>query len=93
MKTIYIHAKEYFDKANGNSYFASKVYVDDELKFELPYQYGYDDQSRYESMQQLVKAGMLENGTWQECKEKGIKVNHRLETGCKKSDVKAFVNK
>jgi hypothetical protein len=93
MKTIYIHAKEYFDKANANSYFASKVYVDDELKFELSFRYGYGEQFRYESMQQLVKAGMLERGTWQECKEKGIKVLDNLETDCKKSEVKAFVKK
>ena len=91
MKAIYIHAKEYHDKTNGNSYFAAKVYVDDELKFELPFQYGYDDHSKYVSMQMLVKAGMLERGTWQECKEKGIEVNHRLDTGCKKSEVKSFV--
>ena len=92
MKTIEIHAKQWFDKANANSYFAAKVYVDDELKFELPFQYGYGNQFRYESMQHLVKAGMLEHGTWQECKEKGIKVLDNLKTGCKKSEVKAFVN-
>jgi hypothetical protein len=53
---------------------------------------GYGNQFRYESMQHLVKAGMLEHGTWQECKEKGIKVLDNLKTGCKKSEVKAFVN-
>lgn len=93
MKTISIHGKEYFDKANANSYFASKVYVDGELTAELSFRYGYGSQCSYESMQELVKAGMLERGTWQECKEKGIQVIDSLETGCKKSEVKAFVKK
>ena len=57
IKTIDIQAKEWFDKVNGNSYFAALVTVNfgmsDEKTIKVPYQYGYGDSSRYESIKQL----------------------------------------
>jgi len=47
IKTIDINCKEWFDKVNGNSYFAGEVIVNSGKKNEttvlIPFQYGYGD--------------------------------------------------
>ena len=44
IKTIDVNCKEWFDKINGNSYFAGTVtlnyQMENETKFILPFQYG-----------------------------------------------------
>ena len=41
MNNIRIHAKEWFDKANGNSYFSARIQIDGKEVAILPFQYGY----------------------------------------------------
>ena len=47
-KTIDIQAKEWFDKVNGNSYFAGTITLnygtETEETFLLPFQYGYGNE-------------------------------------------------
>lgn len=47
LKTIDIQAYEWFDKVNGNSYFAAIVTTNfglsDKKQVKLPFQYGYGD--------------------------------------------------
>lgn len=59
MKIIEIRALEYFDKTFGNSYFSAQVYIDDRHVADIPSQYGYGDQYRQESIQELEKQGLL----------------------------------
>ena len=47
IKTIDVHAKEWFDKTNGNSYFSAVATINHAMKNEktiyLGFQYGYGD--------------------------------------------------
>jgi hypothetical protein len=42
MNSVFIEAKEWFDKTYGNSYFAARIEVDGEEVARLPFQYGYE---------------------------------------------------
>lgn len=63
MKTLDINTLEWFDKVNGNTYFASKVTIDYTLPTEneliLPFQYGYGNQSEYQAIKELQKQNLL----------------------------------
>lgn len=63
MKTIDINAKEWFDKVNGNSYFAGRVTVDfgmeTEVSYDMTFQYGYGDQYLWEAYKVLQKNGHI----------------------------------
>lgn len=41
--SINITAREWFDKANGNSYFSATIEIDGQHVGDLPFQYGYGD--------------------------------------------------
>lgn len=88
MKTIDIEAREYFDKANGNSYFSARVTIDWTLPTErtiyVPFQYGYGTQSLYSSLQAAGAPALSR------CEEQGITVNHSIRERCKQKDVKAW---
>jgi len=99
MKTIDIQAKEWFDKANGNSYFSALVTIDlgleTEKKVYIPFQYGYDSAFEYESMHQLQTAGLLPNSDTiyspsRYCSENGIQLRTSKQEGCRKAEVKAW---
>lgn len=51
IKTIDVHCKEWFDKINGNSYFAGEIIVNadkkNEKQIKIPFQYGYGDHYRH----------------------------------------------
>jgi hypothetical protein len=54
-KTKYIGiTKEYFDKVNGNSYWACRVeHIDLDRTYVFPFQYGYGDQSEHDVKEAL----------------------------------------
>lgn len=57
IKTIDINALEWFDKVNGNSYYAAKVTINfsmqDESSFILPFDYGYGDYYQQAAMKAI----------------------------------------
>jgi len=59
MKKVEFWAKEWFHKSAGNSYFAIKVYVNDELIGESPMQYGYGRAYEQEGMNIMRRKGYL----------------------------------
>jgi hypothetical protein len=61
MQSIFIEAREWFDKVNGNSYFAGRVELDGELVAYLPFQYGYETAYQYAALEQLKKLGLVPN--------------------------------
>ena len=100
MKTIDINAKEWFDKANGNSYFSAVVTIDfgmpSSKEYRLPFQYGYGDHYIDMANQLLIKEGVRngvrhENGSypplWQYCKDNGIILRTSKQENCKKRDL------
>lgn len=94
IKTIDIQAKEWFDRLNGNSYFAAQIFVNyglsDEKSFKLPFQYGYESASKSTAIALLFKEGIIETTSQHELREQGITVNWSKQQNCLQRDVKAF---
>lgn len=91
-KEINIDALEWFDKINGNSYFASKINVvfdnNESKNFKMHFQYGYDSASLYESLNMLKNEKIINTYNNYELMNQNIKVNYNKRVNCKKSDLK-----
>lgn len=97
VKTIDINAKEWFDKKNGNSYFAAKVTVNYGMKSErifiLPYEYGYGDYYIQAGHKKLIEENILpETRTilWRYCKDNSIILRTSKQERCLKRELKAM---
>jgi len=97
MKTLTVIAKEWFDKANGNSYFSARIFVDNDTEnaIILPFQYGYGSQYEWEAHQELVKRGLLPEESEKSvlsvaCRDKDINLICTKHENCKKRDVKYY---
>ena len=98
VKTIDVFAKEWFDRANGNSYFAGYVIVNykmaDTREFPMIFQYGYGDHYIDIAGQELVKAGEISMGSgealWRYCDENNIILRTQKQENCKKRDVMQY---
>jgi len=100
IKTIDIQAKEWFDKVNGNSYFAALVTLNfgmpGEKQIKLPFQYGYGNQYEQETLAELQEQLILpyfDEGNhitllWKWCKDNNVIYRHSKQTNCKKSELK-----
>ena len=97
VKTIDVIAKEWFDKANGNSYFSASVCVNFRMEtqkdYSLPFQYGYGDHYIDMANQYLIKKGIVTserwtNGAylplWAYCQENNIILRTTKYENCKK---------
>jgi hypothetical protein len=92
LKTIDINAKEWFDKVNGNSYFAAVVTLNygmaNEEEIKLPFQYGYDRAAQHEAFTQLDKMGLINHEERSySLKERGIIVRYSKQENCRKRDL------
>lgn len=58
-RSIFVQAREWFDKVNGNTYFDADVWVDGKPICTLGMTYGYGDQFEYAASEALVKRGYL----------------------------------
>lgn len=98
IKTIDINAKEWFDKINGNSYFAGEVVTDygtkEQRVYKMPFQYGYGDQFRFEGMRLLQKEKVVifdqHKSIWQNCEDLGIILRSNIQRNCLKRELKEF---
>ena len=87
-RSLFIEAREWFDKANGNSYFSAQIWIDGEVVGVLPFQYGYGNQHEYEAQKWLLSEGYLP----QEGKNRGL-WSIAEEAGFDYYRVKSFTNK
>ena len=59
IKTIDVSALEYFDRLNGNRYFAGKVIINyghiDQITLPIEYQYGYGNQYECTAFEEIKK--------------------------------------
>jgi len=95
IKTIDIQAKEWFDKVNGNSYFAGTVTVNYGLKseqsFNMPFQYGYGDSYYHKGLELLKKANLLDKDDYHHSiRQRGIIVRNNIQRECKKAELKEY---
>lgn len=97
IKTIDIHAKEWFDKVNGNSYFSARATINygmqDEQTVYIPFEYGYGSFYEQKTKEVLVEMGLIENVSFYDLRESGVIIRSYKESKCKKSEVKQFGNK
>lgn len=104
VKTIDVTALQWFDKVNGNSYFAGTIIVNAGLKSEkkitMPFQYGYGDSFKHEAFKQLEQTGIINgvkhysNGSSEDYytyyKRNSIEFTSRKHENCKKSELKSI---
>lgn len=92
VKTIDISGYEWFDKVNGNSYFAAIVTLNfglqSEVTIKIPYQYGYGDSYRYEAINEVQKLGYISDNSHTYFSRHDIIVRATKHTNCKKSELK-----
>ena len=95
VKTIDVNGLEWFDKVNGNSYFAGIVTVNfgmkDQKEFKMPFQYGYGDSYRYKAFETLQKEGVIpetKEAFWQYCRDNGIITRYSMKENCKQRELK-----
>ena len=92
IKSIRVTAKEWFDKANGNSYFSAKVTIDGPLGYSktltVPFQYGYGTQYEVESFRAIQEYLGFETThcapLWRFCEENGIELQTSKHSDLKK---------
>ena len=91
VKTIDVNAKEWFDRANANSYFSAEVVTNygqaDAQTFILPFQYGYGDSYLYTALKELNERGLIDVTSTADIREAGILLRHNIEKNCKKRDL------
>ena len=96
IKTIDIQAKEWFDKANGNSYFAAIVTINfgtaKAKVIKVSFQYGYGDHYLTRCIEQLKTGGIIEGvepiysvSKW--CADNNIMLRYSKQERCKKSEL------
>jgi len=98
IKTIDIQTKQWFDKINGNSYFAAVITVnfgmETEKQFKLPFQYGYGDQYICEAFKLLIEEKLIKPvdpqrfSFWSYCKENKIILRTNTQKNCLKRELK-----
>lgn len=94
IKTIDIRAKEWFDRVNGNSYFAGEVVVnysiEGEERFKMPFQYGHGDSYRYEGIKVLRERGLIDTDKEWELRDRGVVIRGGIERKCLKRELKQY---
>jgi len=58
-RSLFVEAKEWFDKTGGNSYFSARLSIDGQVIHALPFQYGYESQFEHEAKKWLHENGYL----------------------------------
>lgn len=93
IKTIDINSKEWFDRINGNSYFAGSVTVNYGMKtektFKMPFQYGYGDSYRHQALKVLEENGLIQpNSKEWELRDKDVIIRAHIQRNCLKRELK-----
>ena len=100
-KTIDINAKEWFDKVNGNSYFAGTITLnygtESEETFIMPFQYGYGSQYLSETKNLLTEFNKISTpygvNLYNYCNDNNIILRHSLKKNCLKRELKQIETK
>lgn len=92
IKTIDLHTKEWWDKVNGNTYFAALLTINfgmpTEKQFKIPYQYGYGSHSEYVAKDLINKEYKKDYKALWYAKDDGIIVRVFRKENCKQSELK-----
>ncbi len=100
MKTIDINAKEWFDKINGNSYFAGTITInygmETEETFLMPFQYGYSTYYEQEAKAILTEFNKISTEHMQSlytyCRDNNIILRSSIKRKSLKRELKEIEN-
>ena len=96
MKKLNINCKEWFDKINGNSYFAGTIEIDDKETFLIPFSYGYGTYYEQEAKAILTEFNKISLNyslsLYSYCKENNIEFKSNLKENCLKRELKEIEN-
>jgi hypothetical protein len=91
VETIDVNAKGWFDKINGNSYFAGLITINfgkpDQEEMKMPFQYGYGDSYLYEALKTLQCLGYITVNNTADLRDQGIILRHNIQKNCKKMEL------
>jgi len=96
IKTIDVNVKEWFDKANGNSYFAGVVTINFGMKserlYDLDFQYGYGDHYKDMALALLKQVEEIPSTNaittlWKYCRNNDIILRTFKQENCKKREL------
>jgi len=94
VNTIDINALQWFDKVNGNSYFAGSIILNfgqpNEEEIKMPFQYGYGDFYRYKALEMLQNLGYISETHTSALRDSNIILRSLIQKGCKKRDLMQF---
>lgn len=94
VNTIDINALQWFDKVNGNSYFAGSITLNfgqpNQEEIKIPFQYGYGDFYRYKALEMLQDLGYITETHTAALRDSGIILRSLIQKGCKKRDLMQF---
>ena len=95
IKTIDVNAKEWFDKQNGNSYFAGIVTLNygekNQREYLMPMQYGYGSQYEYEAKKVLTEFNCISGAELSPlssfCRDNNIILRTSKQENCRQRDL------
>jgi len=64
IKSIMIVGKRWFDKVYGNTYCSSRVYINGELSFAVPWTYVYGNYYEQKAIEELERRGIIKIGKY-----------------------------
>ena len=94
---IIISAKEWYDKVNGNSYFAAKIELENTNLY-IPFTYGYDEAYLFEAIKLLKKENYLPTTVQDSralhhyCNDNKIVLFYEIQRNCLKRELKQLVS-
>lgn len=97
IKTIKLETKFWFDTIYGNSYFSSRIKVNDDIVIYIPFQYGYGSHDETTAFKELQKQGIIPQqddlaSYWQYYRDNNIEYT-RVKKQCRKTQVVMFAKK
>ena len=96
LKTLDITCYKWFDRVNGNTYFACEVYCNKGMKnaftFNLPFQYGYGSHFHDVVAKKLKEIGATNYNLyrWQDQQDSGVMLRINEINNCKKRELTAI---
>jgi hypothetical protein len=80
LESVFVEGRLWFDKTYGNTYFSNRVWINGAIAFEMPMQYGYDEQYVHSAIHEKIPS------VWEIRDEMGIHF-YKVATYGKKSEL------
>lgn len=60
LESVFVEGRLWFDKTYGNTYFSNRIWINGKVTFEMPMEYGYEEQYVHRAVQYLQERGYFE---------------------------------